>query len=142
MELTPEIRQRLKNLMESKQDTGYTLNKKLGISATTISNYLNGKITKADNQKIKAMCDLWGVDMAWLETGVHKVEQPEETESETSLEEVLKQILIRLNSQDEQYNNLRHEVLLIRDNLHTIYKNQNMLLKEIQEIKANTKQEK
>ena len=69
MELTPEIRERLKEIMNSNNDTGYTLNKKLGISATTIGNYLNGKITKADNTKLKAMCDLWGIDLLWLETG-------------------------------------------------------------------------
>lgn len=63
MELTPEIRERLKEIMNSNNDTGYTLNKKLGISATTIGNYLNGKITKADNTKLKAMCDLWGIDL-------------------------------------------------------------------------------
>ena len=44
MELTPEIRERLKEIMNSNNDTGYTLNKKLGISATTIGNYLNGKM--------------------------------------------------------------------------------------------------
>ena len=142
MELTPEIRQRLKNLMEINQETGYTLNKKLGISATTIGNYLNGIVTKADNIKIKAMCDLWGVDMEWLETGVHKVQQPEETETEESLEELLKQILLRLNSKDEQYHVLRQDILLMRENLQSIYKNLNMLLQEMQKIKADAKKTK
>jgi len=139
MELTPEIRQRLKTLMESKKETGYTLNRKLGISATTIGNYLNGKITKADNTKIKAMCDLWGVDMEWLETGTDIVQQPQETETEENRpEQLLKQILLKLNAKDDQYNNIRKDLHLIRDNINVIRKEILNLKKEINHSKTDS----
>ena len=136
MELTPEIRQRLKTLMESKRETGYTLNRKLGISATTISNYLNGKITKADNTKIKAMCDLWGVDMEWLETGLDIVQHPKEIEPEdNSPEYLLKQILMKLNGKDDQYSNIRKDIHLIRENINTIRQELNRLREEFTQSK-------
>lgn len=141
MELTPEIRQRLKTLMESKKDTGYTLNRKLGISATTIGNYLNGKITKADNTKIKAMCDLWGVDMEWLATGQDMVQHPKETEPENvSPEDLLRQILIKLNGKDAQYSNIRKDILLIRDNLNSIRKELISIKEQMQNHQADSGQ--
>ncbi|MDE5612921.1 MAG: helix-turn-helix domain-containing protein [Odoribacter sp.] len=143
MELTPEIRERLKTLMESRKETGYTLNRKLGISATTIGNYLNGKITKADNTKIKAMCDLWGVDMKWLETGLHTVQSAEEINPENeNPEQLLKQILLRLEGKDDQYALISQDIRLIKDNLSTIYKNLNRLIEELQHLQANRKASK
>lgn len=143
MELTPEIRERLKTLMESRKETGYTLNRKLGISATTIGNYLNGKITKADNTKIKAMCDLWGVDMKWLETGLHTVQSAEEIIPENeNPEQLLKQILPRLEGKDDQYALISQDIRLIKDNLSTIYKNLNRLIEELQDLQANRKASK
>lgn len=143
MELTPEIRERLKILMESRKETGYTLNRKLGISATTIGNYLNGKITKADNTKIKAMCDLWGVDMKWLETGLHTVQCAEEIIPENeNPEELLKQILLRLEGKDDQYALISQDIRLIKDNLSTIYKNLNRLIEELQHLQTNRKASK
>ena len=56
MELTPEIQKRLLHFMKLKKETGYTIHQKTGISATTIGNYLNGKVKKADNTKIKVIC--------------------------------------------------------------------------------------
>lgn len=143
MELTPEIQERLKILMESRKETGYTLNRKLGISATTIGNYLNGKITKADNTKIKAMCDLWGVDMKWLETGLHTVQSAEEiTPENENPEQLLKQILLRLEGKDDQYALISRDIRLIKDNLSTIYKNLNRLIEELQDLQANRKASK
>ena len=140
MELTPEIRQRLKTLMESKNETGYTLNRKLGISATTIGNYLNGKITKADNTKLKAMCDLWGIDMEWLETGLDSLQHPKETEPKNeNPEQLFKQILLKLDGKDDQYSSLRKDIFLIRENITTISRNLSILAENVQQLKTNNK---
>ena len=133
MELTPEIRSRLKSVMENNNDTGYTLNKKLGISATTIGNYLNGKITKADNTKLKAMCELWGISMEWLEFGHDMVKCPGEPETipeEETTESTLKQILLKLSSQDAQFNNLRKDILSLKEHLEEIKKEMTHLKKK------------
>lgn len=143
MELTPEIRERLKTLMESRNETGYTLNRKLGISATTIGNYLNGKITKADNTKIKAMCDLWGVEMKWLETGLHTVQSVEEiTPENENPAELLKQILLRLEGKDDQYALINQDIRLIKASLNTIYKSLTRLIEELQQLQINQKASK
>ncbi len=66
MELTPEIQKRLLHFMKLKKETGYTIHQKTGISATTIGNYLNGKVKKADNTKIKVICELLEISLEQL----------------------------------------------------------------------------
>ena len=132
MELTPDIRARLKTLLEERGETGYSLNQKLSISATTISNYLNGKITKADNTKIKAICELLGKDISWLETGMDSIAETLDTNKEVeSSETLLKQLLLRLSSKDDQFTNLRQDLYHIQNDLNIIKKELSHLKNEI-----------
>ena len=139
MELTPEICQRLKSTMESKNETGYTIHQKLGISATTIGNYHNGKITNADNTKIKAICDFLGIDMIWLETGetnlVCRSEEKKEEYPQGSTENLLNQILLALNSKDEQFTHIRKDTHAILDVVNSMKKEVALLKKEIDKLK-------
>ena len=150
MELTPEIRERLKEIMNSNNDTGYTLNKKLGISATTIGNYLNGKITKADNTKLKAMCDLWGIDLLWLETGQDMVQSPKVPISNTesvkgTTEQILQQIYLEIKARNDQFTYIRKENGVIHEEFDKLKKELNRLTQEIktmiQEIQKLKEQE-
>ncbi len=126
MELTPEIRERLKTAMANKKETGYTINAKLGISATTIGNYLNGKIKKADKTKLKVICDLLGITLEWLQYGQDLVKTPAESGKEGSSQEntdqLLKQIVLLLSSKDEQYVQIRRELEKIRTDINEIKK--------------------
>lgn len=141
MELTPEIRLRLKSIMESRHDTGYTLNKKLGISATTIGNYLKGKVTRADTSKLTLMCKLWGIDLNWLETGQDMVKSSESTETtdtsaEGNIDHMLKQILLKLSSKNDQFINIRKDIQVLRENLGEIKKEVVHLKQEITDLKS------
>lgn len=120
MELTSEIRQRLKDSMESRNETGYTIHQKLEISATTIGNYLSGKVKKADNIKIKTICDLLKIDMRWLKTGevgitsennvVCHPEDKEEEYAKGSTEHLLNQILLIMTANNEQFSLSRKDM--------------------------------
>lgn len=143
MELTPEIRERLKSVMDSKNETGYTINQKLGISATTVGNYISpkNKIMKADNIKLKAICDLLEIDMEWLEFGHDMVKDrkgPEikEGPAEGSNEYMLKQILLKINGKNDQFSNIRKDTSLIRDDMGEIKKEVVHLKKEMTSLKA------
>lgn len=146
MELTPEICQRLKSAMESKNETGYTIHKKLGISATTIGNYLNGKITNADNTKIKAICHILEIDIIWLETGeINLVCRPEEKSEEYtkgSTENLFNQILLAMNSKDEQFTHIRKDTRTILDVVNSMKKEIGKLKKEIDKLKAENQKSK
>ena len=132
MELTSEIRKRLKNLMEEKGATGYSLNQKLGISATTISKYLNGKIIKADNTKLKAICELLGKNLEWLETGDMSTDEISDTNIDVeNQDELLKQLLLNLSGKDDLFINLRQELYNIHNDLNTIKKELSHLKNEI-----------
>ncbi len=125
MELTPEIRERLKTAMVNKKETGYTINAKLGISATTIGNYLNGKIKKADKTKLQVICELLGITLEWLQYGQNLVKTPAEPDKEDSQEntdQLLKQIVLLLSSKDEQYIQIRRELEKIRTDINEIKK--------------------
>lgn len=133
MELTPDIRQRLKAAMENKKETGYTINAKLGISATTIGNYLNGKITNADNTKLKVICDLLGITLEWLQYGQNIVKSPDTIPSKENLphidsQEMLEQILLRFHSHEEQLIYIRHKL--------------ENILKEVKDLKQDTPKKK
>lgn len=141
MELTPEIRLRLKSIMESRHDTGYTLHKKLGISATTIGNYLKGKVTRADTSKLTIMCEYWGIDLTWLETGQDMVKSSESTETsgpsaEGNIDHMLKQILLKLSSKNDQFINIRKDIQVLRENLGDIKKEVAQLKQEITNLKS------
>lgn len=125
MELTPEIRERLKTAMGNKKENGYTINAKLGISATTIGNYLNGKIKKADKTKLKVICDLLGISLEWLEFGhdMVSVEPREDTQlAQDTPEQMMKQILLQLSSKDEQFIHIRRELERLRNEISEIKK--------------------
>lgn len=114
MLLTKEIRQRLKNAITSQKISNYKIAKELNISATTLSNYLTGKVKKADNTKIEAICRLLGVSLHWLVTGKDMVKLPgsiKQTPSEpVDLQEVIKQIFIMLQSRNDQYQTIHQDV--------------------------------
>lgn len=140
MELTPKICQRLKSAMESKNETGYTINQELGISATTISNYLNGKITNADNTKIKVICNFLEIDIIWLKTGetnlaCHFQEKKEEY-AKGSTENLLNQVLLVMNSKDEQFTHIRKDTRTILDVVNSMKKELGKLKKEVDKLKA------
>ena len=144
MELTPEIRQRLKSAMDSKNETGYTINKKLGISATTIGNYINedSKVNKADNIKLKAICDLLEIDMEWLEFGQENnlLKRPEDRLAgkdtpEGTTDEIIRQIFLKMSTKDEQFNCLRKEMRLIREEMKNMKEEINKLKTEIHNLK-------
>ena len=142
MELTPEICQRLISVMEFKNITGYTIHKKLGISATTISNYLNGKIKNADNTKIKAICDLLDIDMKWLETGetniVCRSDEQIKEYTEGSAEYLQNQILLALTAKDDQFKHIRKDTSSILDMINLMKKDMNKIKQEIDELKAKS----
>lgn len=114
MLLTKEIRQRLKNAITSQKISNYKIAKELNISATTLSNYLTGKVKKADNTKIEAICRLLGISLHWLVTGQDMVKLSgsiKQTSSESvDLKEVIKQIFIMLQSKDDQYLTIHQDV--------------------------------
>lgn len=63
-----EFSERLQEMMDEKGFTKYRVSKKLGMSATTIANYLNSK-TRPDNTKLEALSFLLGVNRNWLLKG-------------------------------------------------------------------------
>ena len=129
MELTSDIRKRLQELMKERGETGYSLNRKLGISATTISNYLNGKIRKADNTKIQAICTFLGKDIHWLETGTDmNMAEASNPITVENTDELLKQILMRLTGKEEQFS-------ILRKDLHHLQTNLDSLKKEVVHLK-------
>lgn len=128
MELTDDVRKRLRAAMEAKKETGYTINAKTGISATTVGNYINedSRIKKADNTKLQVICNLLEIDYSWLETGVaNLVKSPEDSLPEESLPEVaekeltteaiLKQILLKMSSKDDQFSFIHKEMHSFRE---------------------------
>ena len=139
MELTPEICQRLKSVMEIKNETGYTIHKKLGISATTIGNYLNGKITNADNTKIKAICNFLEIDIVWLKTGdtnpTFRFKEKKEEYVKGNTEDLLNQLLLAINAKDEQFTHIRKDTHTILELINSMKKEISQLKKEIDTLK-------
>ena len=127
MELTPEIQKRLLHFMKLKKETGYTIHQKTGISATTIGNYLNGKVKKADNTKIKVICELLEISHEQLLIeGIIK-EIPEDKDKTSENKEngelyYLKEIFRKLQNNDDQYLTLRKDMELIRNELRKVKK--------------------
>ena len=130
MILTPEIRERLKSVMLAKRVTGYTIKEKLGISATTVGNYVNAdsKTKKADSIKIVAICKCLGITPEWLEYGFDTVKSPEEEEEGTELtnEEFItksiEDIRSKLESVQDQYSVLRKDNVTLNRRLDDITK--------------------
>lgn len=143
MELTLEICQRLKSAMESRNITGYTIHKALGISATTIGNYLNGKITNADNTKMKAICLFLKIDIVWLETGEKSVicesNENEEEYDKGNTEYILEQILLIITANSDQLKVSRKDTCNILDVVNSMKKDIATLKKEVKELKAENK---
>ena len=127
MELTPEIQKRLLHFMKLKKETGYTIHQKTGISATTIGNYLNGKVKKADNTKIKVISELLEISLEQLLIeGIIK-EIPEDKDKTSENKEngelyYLKEIFRKLQNNDDQYLTLRKDMELIRNELRKVKK--------------------
>lgn len=144
MELTPEIRKRLKSVMDSKNETGYSINKKTGISATTIGNYVNedSKTDTADDHKLEAICKLLEIDINWLQYGGDIVKSTSEMKSEQEKETpetMLKQIFLKLNSRDEQFNYIRKENHTLKENINKITQGVDKLAQEMTDLKAEIK---
>lgn len=122
MLLTDEIRKRLEHTIIQQKLSNYKIAKELNISATTLSNYLTGKVKKADNTKIEAICRVLGISLHWLTTGQNKVSMseyqvhPEAPESE-DLKEVVKQIFLILQAREDQYLNIHQDVNRLRTEL-------------------------
>lgn len=126
MQLTKEVQERLKQAIAIKGYSHYKIAKELNISATTISNYLTGKIRKPDNTKLKAICRLLGINLNWLLTGQDMVgaaldgetDLPEEGDIDYKFE----QILLMLQARNDQYLNIHKDLEHIHryiNNLHT-----------------------
>lgn len=62
------IGQRLKKVLEEKDITMYRISKELGLSKSTLTNYITGR-TKPDSIKLAAICDFLGINKVWLLTG-------------------------------------------------------------------------
>ncbi len=63
-----EFHERLESVMKEKKLSKYRLAVLLGISKTTVSNYLKGK-TKPQAKKIDSLCETLLINRLWLETG-------------------------------------------------------------------------
>lgn len=63
------IGQRLKEILEEKGVTMYRISKEVGVSKSTLTNYITGR-TKPDSIKLAAICDFLGVNKVWLLTGI------------------------------------------------------------------------
>lgn len=73
--------ERLQEVMNEKGVTKYWVAKKLGMSATTIANYLNSK-TSPDNTKLEVLSLLLGVNRNWLLHGEGEKERTQVTPEE------------------------------------------------------------
>lgn len=147
MELTEEIRNRLRTAIRAKGETGYTINAKTGISATTIGNYINidSKIKKADNTKLKVICNLLDIDLDWLETGdTNLVKCPEAeilqeaSETEITTEDLLKQILLKISSKDDQFG---HIYKAMNSNHNDVLKRIDKLEKKLENLQKEIEKE-
>ncbi len=126
MQLTKEVQERLKQAIAIKGYSHYKIAKELNISATTISNYLTGKIRKPDNTKLKAICHLLGININWLLTGQDMVgatfnDQTDMPEKE-NINYKFEQILLMLQARNDQYLNIHKDLEHIHryiNNLHT-----------------------
>lgn len=128
MELTLEIRERLHYFMQLKHETGYTIHQKTDISATTVGNYLKGKVKKADNTKIKVICNVLGItlEQLLLGEGIHEPHDIKGTATEDKdIQYYIKEIFRKLQGADDQYLTLRKDMEFLR--------------KEIQDLKKEIK---
>jgi len=119
MLLTDEIRQRLATAIKKQGFSNYRIAKELHISATTLSNYLEGKVNKADNTKIEAICRLLDISLQWLLTGQDMIKMPSdknlpENEVPVDLKEVVKRIFLMLQARNDQYLSLHKDVDRLR----------------------------
>lgn len=133
MLLTNEIRERLQHSIKAHKLSNYKIAKELNISATTLSNYLTGKVKKADNTKIEAICRVLGISLQWLVTGQDMVKVPSgkhTTTESVDLKEVVKQIFLMLQSREDQYLNLHQDVDNLRRELSEFKKQISKCLKK------------
>lgn len=113
MQLTKEVQERLEQAIATRGFSHYKIAKELKISATTISNYLTGKIKKPDNTKLEAICHLLGINMEWLLTGRHMVcinTDKEKSPEKDSVEYKFEKILMMLQTKNDQYQNLHKDM--------------------------------
>ena len=135
MPLSKEIQERLAQAIRKKGLTNYKIAKELKISATTLSNYLKGKVKKPDNTKLEAICNLLGISTHWLYTGQDFSHKP--SSLSTAIEEKLNQIALQLQSKDDQYLNLHKDLEYIRKFILNLYKETISLKEEVKKLRED-----
>ena len=139
MPLSKEIQERLAQAIRKKGLTNYKIAKELKISATTLSNYLKGKVKKPDNTKLEAICNLLGISTHWLYTGQDLVCDSSHKPSSlsTAIEEKLNQIALQLQSKDDQYLNLHKDLEYIQKFILNLYKETISLKEEVKKLRED-----
>lgn len=112
--LTEEQQQRLKKYLQEKGITKYRIAHETNLSATTISNYLNGN-TKPDQIKWGLVRKYLGITDEWLQTGLDTFNNSPASNSPddnlpAQLNEKIEEIRRMFQSRDDQYLNLHKDL--------------------------------
>lgn len=126
--LLPEVQQRLQEAIAESNLTMYQIAKNLGLSPSTISNYLSGSVKKPNRDKLSAVCRELGITLEWLLTGENKISEisPRYTSSNAGdskdYGELLHQLAISFKSRDDQILYLLQQNEDLKKELHDLQK--------------------
>ncbi|MEG0795844.1 MAG: helix-turn-helix transcriptional regulator [Odoribacter sp.] len=147
MILTKKICARLAERIKAKDTTSYKIAKALGISASTIGNYINGNVSRPDRAKLIAVCDYLEIDIHWLETEEVLVNEsenrdtPQKTIDENTAYQI-KQIFLKLQARDDQYMNLHQDLGYIRRYMESLHREVCTLRKEVNAMEMEKRSKK